>query len=203
MTQPPNNLPIPQSPNLQTATAPLLPLLSTYLTHYPAEAQTVAKVRDLVETHPDAFYRTCAVGHITGSAWIVSVDRQHCLLTHHRKLDRWLQVGGHVDGEQEVHLAALREAREESGLTTFTIVEPGGQLIPFDIDIHPIPAKGQEPHHQHYDLRYLLIAEPDQPLKISSESNDLRWFGWEEVQIVTQEAGIRRMVQKARLLLGV
>ena len=86
------------------------------------------------------------------------------MLTHHRKLDRWLQLGGHVDGEQAVHVAALREAQEESGLQHFSFVKIAGRLLPFDIDIHPIPATPAEPAHHHYDLRYLLLAGPDQTL---------------------------------------
>lgn len=180
---------------------PFLTTLNQYLTIFPQEQPTVARVADLVQTHPDAFERTCTVGHITGSAWIVSADLRRCLLTHHRKLERWLQLGGHVDGEQQVHLAALREAQEESGMADFTFVELGGQVLPFDIDIHPIPARPKEPAHAHYDLRYLLIAAANQPLQISAESKDLRWFTWAEIEQMTTEESIRRMVGKAKQLL--
>jgi 8-oxo-dGTP pyrophosphatase MutT (NUDIX family) len=189
-----------------------LSTLSHYLTLYPAEADTVTRVRDLVQTYPDAFYRTCQVGHITGSAWIVSAEKERCLLTHHRKLDRWLQLGGHVDGEQEVHWAALREAQEESGMSNFSFVDltrtgdeispnlaPSSSILPFDIDIHPIPATPTEPAHEHYDLRYLLIAAPHQPLKINHESQALRWFSWAEVWELADEEGLRRMIRKAQL----
>ena len=87
--------------------------LKRYLTLYPDEHPTVSRVRDLVQTYPDAFHRTCAIGHITGSAWIVSTAGDRCLLTHHRKLDRWLQLGGHADGEVAVQWAALREAHSK------------------------------------------------------------------------------------------
>jgi 8-oxo-dGTP pyrophosphatase MutT (NUDIX family) len=182
-------------------------ILSHYLILYPAEAHTVTRVRDLVQAYPDAFYRTCQVGHITGSAWIVSADKEQCLLTYHRKLDRWLQLGGHVDGEQEVHWAALREAQEESGMSNFSFVDLAGTddeislpltPTPFDIDIHPIPATPTEPAHEHYDLRYLLIAAPHQPLKISPESRALRWFSWAEVWELADEEGLRRMIRKAQ-----
>lgn len=178
-----------------------LTLLDQYLTLFPAEQSTIARVRDLVQTHPDAFERSCAVGHITGSAWIVTADRQRCLLTHHRKLDRWLQLGGHVDGERQVHLAALREAQEESGMMEFSFVELGGQVLPFDIDIHGIPATATEPGHEHYDLRYLLIAAENQPLQISTESKDLRWFTWSKIEQVQPDDSMRRMARKAKQLL--
>lgn len=175
----------------------MLSILNQYLQCYPNEQPTIARVRTLVQTHPDAFYRTCQIGHITGSAWIVSADKQRCLLTHHRKLDRWLQLGGHADGEQAVEQVALREAREESGMTHFSFVKITGRIIPFDIDIHPIPATPKESAHEHYDLRYLLIAKAGQTLKISRESKDLRWFTWDAVLQVANEASIQRMVRKA------
>ncbi|MEM7345809.1 MAG: NUDIX hydrolase [Chloroflexota bacterium] len=182
--------------------SPLLSTLEAYLSLYPDEANTVNRVRDLIQAYPNAFERSCQIGHITGSAWIVSADRQRCLLTHHRKLNRWLQLGGHVDGEQQVDRAALREAQEESGLTDFTFVEIANQVIPFDIDIHPIPATLREPAHEHFDLRYLLIANDKKPLKISQESKDLRWFRWEEINNVADEVSIHRMIGKAKHYLG-
>jgi 8-oxo-dGTP pyrophosphatase MutT (NUDIX family) len=177
--------------------SPFLHTLTHYTKLYPAEATVVARVRALVQRHADAFYRTCRPGHITGSAWIVSADKQRCLLTHHAKLGRWLQLGGHADGERAVHRVALREAQEESGLVDFSFVQIEGQLLPFDIDIHPIPASRVEAAHDHYDLRYLLIAGPDQPLRISPESKDLAWFSWAEVEQLSDEAGLRRMIGKA------
>ncbi len=176
-------------------------ILDHYLDRYPKEAETVERVRALVEHYEDAFYRTCHVGHITGSAWIVSADHRQCLLTHHRKLDRWLQLGGHADGEEAVQNVALREAQEESGMHNFTVVPIEGRIMPFDIDIHPIPATAKEPAHAHYDLRYLLVAEPNQTLQISAESKDLRWFEWETVLEVANEESIRRMMTKAHPIL--
>ena len=178
-----------------------LATLDKYAEIYPEETETVDRVRHLVQTYPDAFYRTCRIGHITGSAWIVSADRQRYLLTHHRKLDRWLQLGGHADGEQAMQRVALREAQEESGMADFKFVEIKGQVLPFDIDIHPIPARGAEPAHAHYDLRYLLIAGPGQTLALSDESKDLRWFTATGVLKVAGEESIFRMLRKAKIFL--
>src|SRR5688500_4865436 len=101
---------------------PLLDMLARYARVFPAEAAVVERMVDLVESHCNCFDRACRPGHITGAAWIVSADRRRCLLTHHRKLDRWLQLGGHADGQCQVDEVALREAREESGMTAFDFV---------------------------------------------------------------------------------
>lgn len=97
---------------------------------------------------PQAFLRSNLAGHFTGSAWLVSGDGQRALLMHHRKLNRWLQPGGHADGDTDLARVALREAEEESGLSEL-VVEPDI----FDLDRHRIPARGEEPEHWHYDAR--------------------------------------------------
>lgn len=133
--------------------------------------KNVARVRRLIETEPFAFSRELLSGHITGSAFIINQTRDKVLLTHHAKLDIWIQLGGHCDGIKDPFFTAWREAYEESGLTLIT---PISQDI-FDIDIHQIPQKGTIPAHLHYDLRYLFEADDDAKLTISSESHDLRW----------------------------
>ena len=102
----------------------------------------VDHVRQFVRVHPDCFERSCREGHITASAWIVSADHRAALLTHHRKLDRWLQLGGHCDGEADVAAVALREAREESGLVDLRFAYAGDAPVPVDLDVHPIPPRG-------------------------------------------------------------
>jgi 8-oxo-dGTP pyrophosphatase MutT (NUDIX family) len=155
---------------------PLLDLLDRYLERQPLEAATVERIRSFVREHEDCLLRRCVPGHITASAWILSADRAQFLLAHHRKLGRWLQLGGHVDGEPHVERAALREAQEESGMRDFDLVLTGDRLVPLDLDVHRIPPHGDEPAHFHYDVRFLLIAHPDQPLRVSPESKALRWF---------------------------
>ncbi len=180
----------------------VLDLLDRYLERHPDELVPVDHIRQFVRVHENCFDRACLEGHITGSAWIVSPDQRDVLLTHHAKLDRWLQLGGHSDGDADPFQVALREAREESGMERFR--EPSGNAIPvpFDVDVHRIPARGDEPAHLHLDVRYLLIAEPGQDLVVTDESHDLRWVPVSAVDALTQEESVLRMVRKAPAVLS-
>lgn len=156
-----------------------------------------ARFRDFVLEHEDCLERTCVPGHITASAWILSADRGSCLLTRHRKLDRWLQLGGHVDGEGALAVAALRESVEESGLQHFDLLSPAPRVLPLDLDVHPIPARGSEPAHLHWDVRFLLIAGAGQRIAMSNESLDLRWVPRERLRDCTQEDSVLRLDARA------
>jgi 8-oxo-dGTP pyrophosphatase MutT (NUDIX family) len=186
---------------------PLLDMLECYRHTYPADAEVVDRIVALVEAHADCFERTCRPGHITGAAWIVSTDRRRCLLTHHRKLNRWLQMGGHADGQIRVEEVALREAREESGLTGFDFVSIEGTLLPLDLDVHEIPARYDaagnqiEDAHEHHDVRFLLVAHPGQEICASYESHEIGWFTTEEVLRLTDEESVLRMLYKAAAIL--
>jgi 8-oxo-dGTP pyrophosphatase MutT (NUDIX family) len=171
---------------------PLLDQLADYAAKHPDEAETVARFIDFVRCESDCFERSLAVGHVTGSAWILNADGSQVLLTHHRKLDRWLQLGGHADGDPDVFAVAMKEAREESGLGDFEAVGNGI----FDLDIHPIPARKSDPEHLHYDVRYLLRATGATDYVVSDESHDLRWVPLDEVTTLTTEDSMTRMVRK-------
>lgn len=177
---------------------PLLRSLASYRRRFPNESRTVAQFESFVRGHPDCLLRSCRPGHLTGAAWILSDDRRRFLLTHHRKLDRWLQLGGHADGEPELHRVALREAREESGMQQlrFTTAEPQ----PFDLDVHAIPATATEPAHLHFDVRFLLIAAPDQEVLVSAESFDVRWFPVADLERIVTDESVLRMGRKAAAL---
>jgi len=180
------------------ADAPLLQLLQIYEVLYPDEAETVRKFRALVRQEPEHLLRICMPGHITASAWILSPDRDRCLLTHHRKLGKWLQLGGHVDGEKELHKAAVREAQEESGMRQFDLVRRDGFLVPLDLDIHPIPKTPSERAHLHYDVRFLLLAGGDEPPVCSDESHAVEWVPREALRDYTKEESVLRLDRKAR-----
>ena len=182
---------------------PLLELLRRYEDAYPEEGGCVGRVRSLVEEHPDCFERTCFPGHVTASAWILSPDRKRVLLTRHRKLQRWLQLGGHADGDPDVLGVALREAREESGMAEFGVIcgrggpRGRGPPLPLDIDVHGIPARGEEPAHAHHDIRYLLVAGEGQSLAMSEESTDLAWFDPGDLAALGADASLTRLGRKA------
>jgi 8-oxo-dGTP pyrophosphatase MutT (NUDIX family) len=171
----------------------LLNKLRNYRPYDQHEREMHEMLISFVESHSNCFERSLKIGHITGSAWIVDRARTRALLTHHRKLDRWLQLGGHADGDADVLRVALREAREESGLED---IRPLSEEI-FDVDVHPIPARGAEPRHFHYDVRFLLEADAVVPLVISRESKNLAWVAFGDITRITAEPSIGRMVSKS------
>lgn len=118
----------------------------------------------------DCFLRSNLKGHFTGSAWLVSVDGRRVLLTHHRKLNRWLQLGGHADGDSDLARVALCEAKEESGLTD---LEMESEI--FDLDRHWIPERADVPGHWHYDVRFVVRARGSEDFVVSEESHALAW----------------------------
>lgn len=147
---------------------------------------------ELLDTHEHAFERADLWGHFTGSSWLVDATGQRVLLTHHRKLDRWLQLGGHADGDADLARVALREAEEESGLADL-IIEP---LI-FDIDRHRIPARGEVPEHWHYDVRYVVRANGNEDFVVSEESHALAWRDIAELAgDAALDESLRRMAHK-------
>ena len=172
---------------------PLSNLLHNYTHRYPAEQAVIERFLQFVQQHSDCFERSLAVGHVTGSAWVVNQTGTHALLTHHKKLNRWLQLGGHADGNPQIHAVALREAREESGLTAIHFVS---QRI-FDVDIHPIPARGDEQEHVHYDVRFALRSA-DERYQVSEESHALAWVEIGQIEALSDEEAMRRMARKWR-----
>lgn len=171
---------------------PLLALLHSHRTHDAHEAAVLAETLRFVETEPRCADRNLPAGHLTGSAWIVDARRTRALLTHHRKLNKWLQLGGHADGDLDLASVASREAREESGLTRLRLASP--QI--FDLDRHWIPARKDEPAHWHYDLRFLFEADPDEPLVITPESKDLAWIELARLPDFNPEESLLRMARK-------
>lgn len=170
-------------------------LLDELRDYHPADPRERA-MRDrlavFVEAHPDAFERASQTGHVTGSVWIVDPSRTRALLTHHRKLGKWLQLGGHADGETDVRAVALREAREESGLRSLRFAQDGI----YDVDVHAIPARPGEPAHEHYDVRFALEADPAEPLVVSDESHELAWIPIAELARYGADESVLRLARK-------
>ena len=182
----------------------MTPLLTLLRQHVPAdasEADMTARTIAFVEANPTrCFERSLLEGHITGSAWITSPGRDRVLLIHHRKLDRWFQPGGHTDGDPDVAAVALREAREETGLTG---IQPGSPAI-FDVDIHAIPARGDVPEHLHYDIRFLFRTQIISPHLVGEnrEVKAIRWLLPDEAEQLADSESISRMVRKSRIYPG-
>lgn len=170
----------------------LLSLLQRYRPEDRHQRSTRERFREFVLAHPDCFGRSLLIGHVTGSAWVVDSIRRHALLTHHRKLGKWLQLGGHTDGESDVLSAALREVREEAGIDE---IRPAQDGI-FDLDIHTIPRNGDVPEHLHYDVRFLVEANRAQPLRPSDESHEVKWLPLPGIEEWTREESVLRMVRK-------
>ncbi|MCY4214264.1 MAG: NUDIX hydrolase [Gammaproteobacteria bacterium] len=172
--------------------------LEAYRVRNPGEAATADRFLDFVRSHKRCFHRDCLPGHVTASAWLIDPGGSRALLTHHRKLNRWLQPGGHCDGDSDTLRAAVREAAEESGLEVETCSE-----VPLDIDIHAIPARKAgpgrkaEPAHFHYDVRYALRAGSDD-FTVGEESHALAWVSFADLTDYTREPSILRMLAKWR-----
>jgi len=171
----------------------ILTLFKRYKERFPEEHETLDRITGFVVANENCFSRELLIGHITGSAWILDATGERALLTHHRKLNIWVQLGGHADGDADVQRVAEREAEEESGLAQIETLSPDI----FDIDIHQIPARKDEPAHYHYDCRFLLKAKAHD-YTVSDESHDLSWIPLDRMQDYTSEESVLRMVRKTR-----
>jgi 8-oxo-dGTP pyrophosphatase MutT (NUDIX family) len=174
---------------------PLLQLLKAHRAFDSTEAEMLKRTHSFVRDNENCFERSLLIGHVTGSAWVINQDNTQVLLLHHAKLDRWLQPGGHCDGDADVLRVAMREAQEESGLSTLEVVNPAI----FDVDVHWIPERGElqnfVPGHWHYDVRFLLRADCAAPLQLNREAKSLRWVNLMEVKTWNDES-LRRMALK-------
>lgn len=162
------------------------------------EEQDLQRILAFARRHANPFDRRIREGHLTGSALVLSASGRRTLLVHHRKLERWLQPGGHAEGEErDGQTVALREAREETGIASLALHAAAPR--PLDVDVHAIPARRGEPAHEHLDLRYLVVAPAGARLtRAEEESSDLRWFSWGDLPGLDLDAGLRRALVKAR-----
>jgi len=170
----------------------LIQLLHAYIPQTAQQDLCKDEMLAFIHAHPDCFERSLTIGHITASAWLLSKDASKALLMHHTKLNKWLQLGGHCDGESDVLAVAIKEAQEESGV--MNIVPVHTEI--FDIDIHLIPENNREKAHYHYDVRFLLQVIGDEQVIQNSEAKELRWIGKNVKALPTQEESVVRMLDK-------
>lgn len=166
--------------------------LRTYSSVESSEQEACRRFLDLLVTTPRCFWRDAFPAHFTASSWLVSADGERALLMHHRKLDRWLQPGGHADGDADLPRVALREAEEETGLRDLTVVD-----AIFDLDAHVIPARGEEPEHWHYDVRFVVRANGSEQFEANAESRAMAWRPITDIAADERiDASIQRMARR-------
>ncbi len=156
-----------------------------------------ARILAFLDEHPDALHRSCTTGHLTGSAAIVDPDTRRLLLLLHAKVQRWLQPGGHADGDANLAAVALREATEETGIEGLAVVTPA-----VDLDVHVFHnAAGTEPDHLHLDVRHLVLAPRGAVVTGNHESEALAWVSEAELPTYHVDPGTRRLARAALLAL--
>lgn len=173
----------------------LLELLDSYKTPFMEEAAMVQRARRFAELHPNCFERIDE-GHFTGSAWVLNPAHTHTLMLLHRKLNMWLQPGGHADGDSDITRVVLKEISEESGVDLSHIKLINEEI--FDVDIHVVHATEFDPRHEHFDIRFLVELDDSLPLPGNEESHQIGWVPLEEVPRFNNARSFYRMVQKTR-----
>ncbi len=168
----------------------LLELIRDYSERYGDEVACTERFTAFLAYCPECFQNDCWAGHVTGSAWVVDPAASSVLLTHHRKLDRWFQLGGHSDGDPDPVAVATREAIEEGGVSVSLL-----DTTIFDLDIHAIPARKNDPEHFHFDVRFVFQAH-SRDFRVSAESKALAWVPIERLRDYTDEESMLRMQRK-------
>lgn len=178
-------------------------MLDAHQTTDKKEQQDIALIKQLIQAYPNIVNMNCEVGHITASAVIVDLTSYKTLLHFHKRLNRWLQVGGHGDYETDFSQVALREAQEETGLPDLAFYPPDKPIVPIDYDAHTFPQRKDLPEHLHLDFRYILTTrQPDALSPEDGESVQFKWLTFDEALSLLGEDdyGLRRLIQKAQKL---
>lgn len=168
-----------------------LHLLENYFPMDITEQVSKKEILDFIKNNPSCFERSHEVGHVTASAWLMNHDKTKALLMLHKKLNIWLQLGGHCDGNSDILSVAIKEAQEESGIKEILPVK--NEI--FDLDIHIIPSYKEVKKHTHYDIRFLLYTLHDNFEK-NNESKKIKWFNQNEEVLPSKSQSIMRMFSK-------
>ena len=171
--------------------------ISAYIPCCEQEAADQAAMLAFAHTHPDCLLRSNLAGHFTASAWIVNPARDRVLFCWHNIYRSWSWVGGHADGESDLAAVALREAREETGITAGRLAKEG--LLSLEI----LTVDGHEkrgvyvPSHLHYNLTYLLEADENEAVRAKYDENSgVRWFPLMDAPVVSNEPWMAERVYK-------
>jgi 8-oxo-dGTP pyrophosphatase MutT (NUDIX family) len=186
------------APVMNHAVERLLTLLSSHPPEGAQERRDLSRMLELARTLASPFSREQVEAHFTASAVVVDPEGARVCLLHHGKLNRWLQPGGHVEPADDgvMEIAALREAREETGCEV--ALHPRAPC-PLDVDIHRIPERKTDAAHDHLDVRFLVVAQnPDGLSHDPNESHGARWLSWDEALAHADEPALRRLLEKAR-----
>ena len=176
------------------STKRLLSLLEFYKKKHRTEIQ-VKKLIAVLNNDQYCFHRTNYSGHFTASAWILNENRDKALMTHHKKLNMWLQLGGHADGNTDLIDVARKEAMEESGIKKIRLLN---DKI-FDVDIHIVPKFKNQPSHKHFDIRFIFEAYgKNEQISFNHESHTVIWIKLDKIKNYNSEVSIRRMIEKTK-----
>lgn len=167
-------------------------LLTRYQSDDSVQNFCKAKMLELLATCDDCFLRSCRVGHFTASVFLVNTEKTHVLLMHHAKIDMWVQLGGHCDGDTDVRAVALKEAQEESGIDDLVLLSDDI----FDLDIHLFPPRLDDPAHYHFDIRFIVHAHKTNDFVKNEESKGLQWVPLDRGTTLTSQESTLRMFKK-------
>lgn len=172
----------------------LLSKLNSYRTTIldPDQIALTKEIEEFIKSEANCFDRELLIGHVTGSAVLLNQDLSKICLTLHRKFNKWVQLGGHADGNPDIFSVALREAQEESGITNITALTTDI----FDVCIHNVPEFNNIPAHKHYDIRFLFHAQSNAPLVINHESIELAWFERYDPLFTSCDPSVQRLIHK-------
>lgn len=182
-------------------------MLEDYQPYDDKEKKDIEQIKKYIFENPNLLNKNCESGHFTGSALVVDLENKKFLLHLHKKLDKWLQFGGHADYETDLSEVAMREAAEETGLKDLRFIDGRNEPIPTDIDIHIIPERKGQPEHPHLDFRYILVTNTPDSLETDSEdeSNEYKWFSFENMEKVSKlvnDPALYRLISKAKLIVN-
>jgi 8-oxo-dGTP pyrophosphatase MutT (NUDIX family) len=144
----------------------------------------------LLDGHSTALERTCRPGHLTASALVLSAQPGEVLVLWHNKARRWLQPGGHADGDGNLAHVAWREATEETGVEGLRIVVPAVHL-----DIHEFLPPDEDPH-LHFDVRFVALAPKGAVPRGNHESAEVRWVGVDALDALGVDGSLRDLAER-------